>query len=320
MHLKIYISKAKVFVVAMLFAFSVNGSYGQTVSADYRNIDIGGNGFTDYTRTLILLHEMYNGSTINPNYAIGTITALRGSAQAYNRTNIVNINSTSSYNLTSASFSSLDNNGSWALKTCMYNGKKYLALDVPYAHSYHDHAFKFSGWINSTAESLKAIAYENLGQPVNTSVLSDVRDYVVDMNEKRVVNNFIVSGNVGIGIDGPTERLSVNGKIRAKEVKVEVANWPDYVFEERYELISLPEMEQFIKSNARLPGMPSAMDIVKNGLSLGELVTLQQKQIEELTLHLIEKEKQLNIELERNNKQDKRLAELEKNMLNPKHE
>ncbi len=99
------------------------------------------------------------------------------------------------------------------------------------------------------------------------------------------------SGDVGIGTTTPKEKLSVNGKIRAHEVKVEIANWPDYVFEEGYKVVTLEELGNYIKSNKHLPGMPTAKEIGENGLALGEIVRLQQEKIEELILHLIEKEK-----------------------------
>ncbi|QQT24835.1 MULTISPECIES: tail fiber protein [Sphingobacterium] len=98
-------------------------------------------------------------------------------------------------------------------------------------------------------------------------------------------------GNVGIGTTTPTERLAVNGNIRAKEIKVESANWPDYVFEEDYKLIPLAEVEAFIKVNKHLPDVPSAKKIEEDGLSVGEMNKLMMKKIEELTLHLIEKER-----------------------------
>jgi hypothetical protein len=102
------------------------------------------------------------------------------------------------------------------------------------------------------------------------------------------------NGNVGIGTVTPTEKLSVNGKIRAQEIKVETAGWPDYVFAKDYKLPSLQETEQHIKDKGHLPGIPSAEEVKANGIDLGEMNAKLLKKIEELTLHLIEKEKELN--------------------------
>jgi hypothetical protein len=103
----------------------------------------------------------------------------------------------------------------------------------------------------------------------------------------------LANGNVGIGTATPTEKLSVNGKIRAKEIKVETTNWPDYVFEPTYKQYSIAELEAYIKINKRLPEMPSAKEAEANGIALGEMNKILLKKIEELTLYLIEKDKQL---------------------------
>ena len=100
-------------------------------------------------------------------------------------------------------------------------------------------------------------------------------------------------GNVGIGTTTPREKLSVNGNIRAKEIKVEATNWPDYVFADGYNVGTLKGLESYIKTNKHLPGMPSAKEVETNGLAVSKMFKLQQKKIEELTLHLIEKDKQL---------------------------
>jgi len=113
--------------------------------------------------------------------------------------------------------------------------------------------------------------------------------------------NLYSLGNVGIGTsDTKGYKLAVNGKIRSQEIKVEATNWPDYVFAKDYKLSSLQETEQHIKDKGHLPGIPSAEEVKVNGIDLGEMNAKLLKKIEELTLHLIEKERkdeQLQVEL-----------------------
>ena len=113
-------------------------------------------------------------------------------------------------------------------------------------------------------------------------------------------------GNVGIGTTTPNAKLAVNGNIRAKEIKVETTNWPDYVFEKDYKLPSLRDTEKHIKEKGHLPGIPSAEEVKANGVDLGEMNAKLLKKIEELTLHLIEKDKKVtSLELRLNNLEKK---------------
>lgn len=97
------------------------------------------------------------------------------------------------------------------------------------------------------------------------------------------------SGVVGIGTANPdtSYKLSVNGKVRAKEIKVEAA-WSDFVFAEGYELMSLASLEKFIKRNRRLPDIPSEAEVSENGVAIGEMHSKLLQKIEELTLYVIE--------------------------------
>ncbi|MFC3197302.1 hypothetical protein ACFOET_06730 [Parapedobacter deserti] len=102
-------------------------------------------------------------------------------------------------------------------------------------------------------------------------------------------------GYVGIGTSDPQAKLAVNGNILAKEVKVKTdISVPDYVFEPDYELQALADVEAYVKKHKHLPGIPSAGEIERDGLNLAKINLLLLEKIEELTLHQIKLQKQLN--------------------------
>jgi len=115
------------------------------------------------------------------------------------------------------------------------------------------------------------------------------------------------NGKIGIGTTKPDELLTVKGKIHTQEVIVDLngAIAPDYVFESyfegvskinsSYELLSLPEIETYIKEFHHLPNIPSAKEIEKNGLSLKEMNLLLLEKIEELTLYTIQQQKEIDL-------------------------
>lgn len=134
--------------------------------------------------------------------------------------------------------------------------------------------------------------------------------------------NVFNNGKVTIGTTeySSDARLTVNGKIDCEEAEVKIIasdnistkklnlqlnNAADYVFNEDYNLKSLSEIESYINENRHLPGIPSKEEFKENGMDVSEMTNLLLEKIEELTLHMIDLEKE-------NSELTKRIEILEK--------
>lgn len=106
-----------------------------------------------------------------------------------------------------------------------------------------------------------------------------------------------MAGNVGIGTTNPLAKLSVNGtgtfngKVKCTEIEVLTAAFPDFVFNSNYNLRPLSEVESYINLNKHLPDVPSEATVVANGLNLGEMNNTLLQKVEELTLYMIQLQK-----------------------------
>ena len=121
---------------------------------------------------------------------------------------------------------------------------------------------------------------------------SDLTNFIISL-ENGAKRFTIPNGNVGIGTYDPNGwKLAVNGKVRAKEVKVETA-WSDFVFHKNYNLPTLVEVENHIKEKGHLKDIPSAKEVEENGIFLGEMDAKLLQKIEELTLYTIQQEKKI---------------------------
>ncbi|MCR9133506.1 MAG: hypothetical protein NXI08_13055 [bacterium] len=96
------------------------------------------------------------------------------------------------------------------------------------------------------------------------------------------------NGKVGIGTANPDYKLTVAGTISSREIIVEETAGADFVFEENYDLPTLGEIESFIQKNKHLPGIAPASQMIEEGVKVGELQIQLLQKIEELTLHVIE--------------------------------
>ncbi|MDN5480947.1 MAG: hypothetical protein L0G30_05155 [Chryseobacterium sp.] len=140
------------------------------------------------------------------------------------------------------------------------------------------------------------------------------------------IGNWIVGNNGTIGIgqftnplpangstsDGTKYKLFVKEGIRTEKVKVDIASangWADYVFKKDYKLSTLDAVEKHIEEKGHLPNIPSAQEVVKNGINLGEMDAKLLEKIEELTLYVIQLNKGFK-QLREENKELKKTIEL----------
>jgi hypothetical protein len=127
----------------------------------------------------------------------------------------------------------------------------------------------------------------------------------VNSDGSGVSNYFLAAdgttGNVSIGSPNPAPnyKLTVEGTIGARRIKVQQGAWADYVFHPDYELPPLQQVEHFVTTEKHLEGIPSEKEVLEKGLDLGEFDQQLLKKVEELTLYII----QLNKNVERLNKQ-----------------
>lgn len=199
----------------------------------------------------------------------------------------------------------LKTNGSESLRL-LSNGNVYLSVPTSRANYPIDYSYRF---INSGSTAF----YVTSNSP-NYFLMKDLR---TNKNHIRIATSHTSDssiflqengGNVLVGTGNNLTnctscvgyKLFVKDGIKTEKVKVEFANvngWADYVFEKDYKLMPLKDMKNFITENRHLPEVPTAKEVVENGLELKEFSALLLKKVEELTLHII----QLNDNIEQQN-------------------
>ena len=106
-----------------------------------------------------------------------------------------------------------------------------------------------------------------------------------------------LNGKVGVNIENTYAgyALAVDGGILTTKVRIkEVDQWPDHVFGDGYRLMSLGEVEDYVAANRHLPGVPSEAEVKAEGYDVAEMQAVLLGKIEELTLHVIRQQKEID--------------------------
>ena len=88
-------------------------------------------------------------------------------------------------------------------------------------------------------------------------------------------------------------QLESDGLLRGRKIKLDQDNWADYVFDMEYSLMPLKELEEYISTHKHLPRVPSQQTVQAEGIDLGEMNVILLEKIEELTLYVIEQNKEM---------------------------
>ena len=136
---------------------------------------------------------------------------------------------------------------------------------------------------------------KNIGLNFNVHNNQDIPD------SKLTAMVIVPGGNIGIGTTNPTVKLAVAGNIQAYDVMVKTG-WADYVFDSSYELKPLSAVADYIQQNRHLPNIPSAEEVSKNGIALGEMNKKLLEKVEELTLYAIKQNEETK-ELKKQNEE-----------------
>ena len=251
--------KKIIIILAIAFPFFISQSFAQQWTA------IG--------------NDIYNNNS--GNVGIGTTTPA-SNLHVYNSTDLASFYVSSPWNMSG-------NRAIGVIRIENPTSGDLFNLSLRYKNGRHE---MIQSVYSSSSSSWLAFTYLNL----NTGKY-EMRNGITDAEFKNsgdiLFNN---TGAIGVGMGSVAipagVKMAVNGKINCKEVEVTLTGWSDFVFADDYQLRSLGDVEAFIKTNNHLPDVPSAKEVLENGVNVGEMNSTLLRKIEELTLYMIELKKE----------------------------
>ena len=114
-------------------------------------------------------------------------------------------------------------------------------------------------------------------------------DYVDAVNHQNIKAFAVVNKSNGMDMMD----IYSSGEVRATEVKVCISGC-DFVFDRDYDLMPIGKLEDYLKLNHHLPGIASAKEMEEgDGIELGKMNSKLLQKVEELTLYIIQQQKDI---------------------------
>jgi hypothetical protein len=169
---------------------------------------------------------------------------------------------------------------------------------VETSSSADSYGIRAQGNVTGTGDSygVRALAYANGTGGVAYGLHTQVTD-AQGWSLYSLGKNYM-SGDLRIGTTtdpyAGEYKVIVDGKILSEEVRIQNSSaWPDYVFQENYNLMPLDQLAQSIEDNGHLPNIPPAKVVESEGIQVGDMQIRMMEKIEELTLYILQLEKRI---------------------------
>jgi len=153
---------------------------------------------------------------------------------------------------------------------------------------------------NSTpqASNGKALSLDASGNIILTSTNSATSFWTINASSNIISNSNGAGVIIGSGITStpPGYSLYVSNGILTPKIRVATVggvNWADYVFDKKYKLRPLSDVKVYIDKYKHLPNIPSAAQVMREGVDLLEINQKLLEKVEELTLYVISLDKEL---------------------------